>query len=166
MRYFLSFLLLLAAAPAAAGEVRSLAAGEVSPPATIEDIAWLAGHWAGEGLGGISYETFSPPIAGQMTGHFQMVRDDRIAFYEIIQIVPHQGSLMLRLKHFNADLTGWEERDEREEFPLVAVEEGAAYFDGLTFRRVGEDGLEARVLIGQQDGSVKEGVFTFRRAGF
>ena len=145
-----------------AADVRRLEAGDESPAASIEQLAWLAGHWEGEGLGGRSFETVSPPTAGQMVGHFQQVVDGRVQFYEFYQFAPHGRSLLLRIKHFNADMSGWEERTESEDFPLVAIEDGAAYFDGVTFRKTGADTLESivRVSRGGVDDEIR---FTFRR---
>lgn len=166
MRSFIAaVLLILLAAPAAAQNLRAAAPGAAPPAATIEDVAWLAGHWVGEGLGGVSIETISPPVARQMAGHFQQIKDGKVQFYEIYQIVEHEGSLLLRLKHFNADLTGWEEKDATVDFPLVALEKDAAYFDGLTFRRRGEDGLDSFVLIGSGAGAPREAAFRFTREG-
>lgn len=163
MRVILILLAFLTAVPATAQDVRTAAPGTPAPRATIEDLAWLVGHWEGEGLGGQSFETISPPVAGQMAGHFQQVKDGKVQFYEIYQFVPAGESLVLRLKHFNADLTGWEEKDKSVEFPLVAIEEGAVYFDGLTMRRTADGGLESFVRIGSQNGRVAS--FRFKRAG-
>jgi hypothetical protein len=99
-----------------------------------------------------------------MVGHFQQVKDGKVGFYEFYQFVPAGKSLLLRIKHFNADLTGWEEKAQTVDFPLVAVERDAVYFDGLTFRRAGEDGLEAFVVVEQRDGRKQEISFRFRRA--
>ncbi|HEX2445685.1 MAG TPA: DUF6265 family protein, partial [Vicinamibacterales bacterium] len=87
-----------------------LKAGEKSPPAAIADMAWLAGRWVGEALGGASEEIWSEPRAGAMMGMYRLVRDGKPIFYELLTIVEENGTLMLRLKHFNADLTGWEEK--------------------------------------------------------
>lgn len=38
-------------------------------------------------------------------------------FSEYMQIAPDGDSLIVRLKHFNADLTGWEEKDKTVNFP-------------------------------------------------
>jgi hypothetical protein len=135
----------------------------ISPPATIEQVAWIAGHWRGEGLGGLNEEVWAPPLAGTMTGMYKLVRDGVVAFYEILTIAEEHGSLVLRLKHFNPDLTGWEEKDEVVSFRLVRLEDGVAWFDGLTFRRLGPDELRVHLAVGRGTGPPREVVFDYRR---
>jgi hypothetical protein len=164
MRIFIA-LLALAMMPAhlAAQNVRSLGDGE-SPPATIDQIAWLAGSWAGTGFGGESHESWLPPVNGQMAGVFHQSRDGEIQFYELLQFVERDGSLVLRLKHFNADLSGWEDNSAGSsvEFPLVAIEGDTAYFSGLTYQRVGEDGLHIYLRI-RSDGETRTVSFELTR---
>ena len=45
-----------------------LAPGQASPPATIADVAFLVGHWTGEGLGGTFEEVWTAPKKGVMVG--------------------------------------------------------------------------------------------------
>src|SRR5688572_27278838 len=78
--------------------------------ATIEDAAWLAGRWVGEGFGGQMEETWAPPVGGQMVGHFRYWRDGQPQIYEIMLMDVVEGGVRLRVKHFNPDFTGWEER--------------------------------------------------------
>ena len=82
-------------------------------------------------------------------------------FTEHMYLVEEEGTLVLRLKHFNEDLTGWEEKNDMLTFRLVAIKECAAYFQALTLRcadaeRPGE-GLVAAVRM--QSG--KELIFKF-----
>jgi hypothetical protein len=163
MRLFAAVALLLWMSPLAAQETRSAAAGAKPPAAKAADLAWLAGTWEGEGISGRAREVYFPPAGGQIAGHFTQMRADGVWFYEILSIAEVNGSLEYRLKHFNADLTGWEEKAEVERFPLVAVEGNAWYFDGLTIRRDGTDGMVAAVKVGSGDGSAKEYVFRYRR---
>ena len=153
-----------AAAALAAGQevdVRSLADGAASPPARVEDVAWLAGRWIGEGLGGCSEETMSPPVAGQMMGMFRQTKPDgSLWFYEFYTIAPKGDSIAMRIKHFNPDMSGWEEKDGFVEFPLVALEKGAVWFDGLTYALDGKKGLKSAVRLGDSD----KGVFTLHKA--
>ena len=146
-----------------AQETRTLKPGASPPAARLEDLAWLRGQWEGEGLTGPATEVYSSPAGGQIAGHFRQLRDGRVWFFEIVAIAQVGPSLEYRLKHFNEDLTGWEEKGTVVTFPLVAVEEGAWYFDGLTIKRDGPDGMIGAVRIGNKDGSSREAVFKYRR---
>ena len=153
----------LGASSAAAGETRTLAPGAASPPASIDQLAWLQGEWRGEGLGGTSIETYSAPTGGQITGHFVQANADGVVFTELMHALTRGPSIAWRLRHFNPDLTAWEEKNEVVRFPLVAVERDAFFFDGLTIRRDGQDGMVAAVRIGNKDGTSREAVFRYRR---
>lgn len=132
-----------------------LDAGASSPPAQIEDLAWLAGYWRGEGLGGESEEIWGQPIGDRMLGVFSLSREGSLVFSEAMSLVEEGGSLVLKIKHFSRDFTGWEEKDDFVSFPLVRLGEQEAFFSGLTFRRQG-DQLEAFVVLesGEEAGEV------------
>lgn len=135
-----------------------------SPPAKIQAMAWFAGHWTGDGLGGLSEEIWSPPDHGTMMGMFRFIQQGKPVFYELLTLVEEQGSLMLRLKHFNGDLTGWEEKDKTVDFPLVAVKDGTVYFEGMTFKPEGADAVTVYVAMhNKKDGSVSEEAFHYKR---
>lgn len=147
---------LISAAPAFAEEttvdIKSLAAGASSPAASIDELAWLAGHWKGSGLGGQSEELVSPPLGGQMMGMFRQTKPDgALMFYEFYLFAEVEGSLELRIKHFNPDFSGWEEKEDYVAFPLVAIEDRAVYFDGLTFKMTGSDEMRSAVMIDNQE---------------
>jgi hypothetical protein len=133
--------------------------------ATLESVAWIEGHWQGDGLGGTAEEVWAPPLGGTMMGMFRLVRSDSVAFYEILTLEPDGASLILRLKHFHPDLTGWEERDEVVAFALVELAPGEARFDGMTFRRVDADRLDVFVAMGGRDAERREAAFRYHRVG-
>ena len=136
-----------------------------SPPATLQDMAWFVGHWTGTGLGGVCEEAWSEPAAGAMMGMFRFLKEDRVVFYEFLTLVEHEGTLLLKLKHFNADLTGWEEKADFITFRLLKMEPDAVYFEGLTFKRVGPRKLEIFLAIrNRADGSVREEPFVMTRS--
>jgi hypothetical protein len=134
-----------------------------SPAASLKDMAWFVGSWTGSGLGGVTDEIWSPPAAGAMMGMFRLVRDGKLVFYEFLTLVEQDGSLLLKLKHFNADLTGWEEKANFVTFRLLEMSPEAAYFNGLTFRRQGADGLEIFLALRDSAGTVREERFVMKR---
>ncbi|MEK7265960.1 MAG: DUF6265 family protein [Pseudomonadota bacterium] len=139
---------MLAPASAAEPDVRTMDDGASSPTAQISDAAFLTGHWIGQGLGACVEEIMAPAAGGQIMGMFrQMKPEGGLRFYEFYTIAEESGSLILKIKHFNPDLTGWEEKDDTVNFALVAIEGTTAYFDGLTFSRQGKKGFASAVMI-------------------
>jgi len=128
---------------------------------TIDSIKWLTGSWIGNGFGAECEEVWSLPKANTMMGMFQMFKDGKILIYEFIQIVEENRSLVLKLKHFNANFSGWEEKDKTVDFPLIRIEGTTAWFDGLTYKRQGNE-LKSWVAIKQKDGTLEEGELTFK----
>ena len=126
--YFgIGFLLLAAFIPGAMSQTRETEhtlrfnLSDTRPKATLQDITWLQGAWEGAAFGGISEELWSEPLAGSMMGVYRSVENGTVKFYEINSIVEVGGSLEIRLKHFNADFTGWEEKEIVRTFPLVRI---------------------------------------------
>jgi hypothetical protein len=118
--------------------------------------------WSGTGLGGVSEETWLPPAGGAMAGVYRLVADGRVSFYELMTLVEEGGTLIMRLKHFNADMTGWEEKDRSVSFRLARVAPGELMFGGLTFRRVGEDTLRIFLALRGAAG-IREEAFELHR---
>ena len=118
---------------------RSVAQG-VERPGDVSDLDFLVGRWTGEAFGGQIEEVWHPAMGGQMIGTFRLIQDGAPAFSEHMLITNPLDGVVLRLKHFNPDMTGWEEKDEFVEFPLVAVdlEDSTAWFGGLTLKRSGD----------------------------
>lgn len=138
-----------------------------SPPARLADLSWLTGTWQGEGIEGApALEAYAVAAGGQMVGHFrQLNKDGTVMFYELITIVEEHGSLAYRLKHFNADLTGWEEKDKVVTFPLTSATKGRWDFSGLVYERTGPDAVTATVMVHGDNGKEETLVFRFRRTG-
>ena len=96
--------------------------------ARVTDFAWLVGTWQGEGLGGAMDEVWSEPAGGSMVGYFRLVRNEKPVFYEIMTLLESEGSVEMRLKHVNPDLTGWEEKADFVSFRLVRHDASGADF--------------------------------------
>lgn len=173
MRLALAAILIASAAPLSAAqpdpaspsETRTAKADAPRPAAQLTELAWLVGHWQGEGIEGApAMEQWAAPIGGAMPGVFvQTDGKGGTMFSEYMQIVPDGDSLMVRLKHFNADLTGWEEKDKTVTFPLISKARDAFYFNGLTYRKLGANQLLVAVKVREDDGSVQELKFRFKR---
>lgn len=140
--------------------------GSAPPAASIDEVAWLAGQWSGEGLGSVAEETWLPPAGDAMAGVFRLVGENGVEFYEVVTLREVEGSLILQLKHFGPDLVGWEEREETVDFPLVARSDDTLWFDGLTMKRVSDDEMHIWVALGEEgQAEMEEALFRYRRVG-
>ncbi len=133
-----------------------------SPKANLDVIEWLSGYWKGEAFGGITEEVWTPPSGGSMMCAFKLTVDNTVKFYEMVTITEEQGTLMLRLKHFNSDLKGWEKKDETVDFKLVKVTDKRIYFDGFTFEKISDNEINMYVLISEGD-SKEEVTFNYKK---
>lgn len=136
---------------------------QTAPAATIEDASWLAGRWVGEGFGGQMEESWAPPIGGQMVGYFRYWREGQPQFYEFMMMDVVDGGVRMRVKHFNPDMVGWEEKGAWFEFEPVTATPDALIFNGLEIRRDGADRVVMTIQIRRGD-VVTSDVLTFQRA--
>jgi hypothetical protein len=118
----------------------------------LSDLAWLEGCWEGTAFGNLAGECWMRAPDGRLTGMFQLIDGERQKFSEIFVIDRFDDGPALRLKHFHANLHGWEERDQYLSFPLKETGPGVARFDGLLYR-LEEDGslsIELRMKRGDE----------------
>lgn len=135
---------------------------ESRTPATLEDVAWMVGSWSGTAFGNTFEEVWNPPSAGSMIGMWKLVDGDRVVFYELMLLVEEEGSLSLKVKHFNSDLTAWEEKEDYVRFRLVKIHDDAIHFSGLSFYRISENEIHAYIAM-HHDGEVREESILYRR---
>ena len=141
----------------------SLDDSEARVPATLEEVAWLVGAWTGEAFGGTFEEVWNPASAGSMVGMFKVLGDDGVSFYELMLLVEEEGSLGLKVKHFAADFTAWETKEDYVHFRLVRVDPQAVHFSGLSFYRINEDEIHGYIAM-HNDEKVWEEKLIYRRS--
>ncbi|MGK7297145.1 MAG: DUF6265 family protein [Candidatus Wenzhouxiangella sp. M2_3B_020] len=148
-----------------------LAQGAMEEPAEpharieLSDLQWLEGCWEGTGFGKRVTECWMSAPDGRLTGMFQMIgADGSQEMSEIFVLDEFEGGPALRLKHFHADLTGWEAQDDFVVFPLIETGEGFARFDGLTYR-LSDDGRLIVDLVVSREGEESVERLEFERAG-
>lgn len=125
----------------------------------INDYAWLVGSWTGDGFGGISHETWAEPVDGTMMGMYRHIdAEGELVFYEFL-LLDETG---LRLKHFNPDLTGWEEKDDMTTFEMISFTADKIELKGLTFERTSDTEMVISLRM-TQGGESRTEVFNMRR---
>lgn len=129
----------------------------------IEDLAFLAGNWIGNGFDGVSVEIWSKPTDRTIMGMYKHSKDGKVTFMEFCTIMEDSTGIVLRLKHFSPELQGWEEKDKYQEFSLLNLEPGhMAEFEGLKYVLVNNDSLVVSVNGTSKNGPWSE-EFHFKR---
>jgi len=130
---------------------------------TLEKFNWLVGHWRGKGLGGDCEETWLPESGGCMLGTFKFINDDKVNFLEIMTITIDTVGPVLRVKHFNSDMTGWEDKTEMVTFRYDSTSANQIFFGGVRFLKPSKDSLLISVSFKTKDGGTKEELIRCRR---
>ena len=129
---------------------------------SIEQLGWIAREWCGEALGGDAEETWMEPVADIMLGMFRLIRDNTVVFYELMSFEVEGDNILLRVKHFNPGMKGWEEKDKSLTFILQEVTQDKAVFNGLVFNRDGDDGINIELLM-KTKGKMNWVTFNYKR---
>ena len=88
---------------------------------------------------------------------------DEVSFYELMRIQENAGTLLLQIRHFNKDFTGWETQNESENFALVKLDKDHIFFDGLTFEKISDSEMNVYVVVSEEGEEQKEAKFSYRR---
>jgi len=133
------------------------------PAAALEDVSMLVGSWSGEAFGSQFEETWNSPSAGSMIGFFKLFQDDEISFYELLLLVEEESSVSLKVKHFAADFTAWEEKGDFVTFRFIKAEEDAVHFSGISFYRVDENTMHGYIVMRSGENIYEEELVYRRR---
>ena len=146
----------------------AMSGGQQPRRSPLAPLAFLPGRWVSENGAEVQEESWSPVIGNSMTGSFRVVESGKAVFYEFWAVELDGDRPVLKLKHFNTGLAGWEEKDASTKMPLVSSSENDAVFaeaDGsvsLHYWRVG-DTLTCTVHH-VKSGKGSDEVFTLKRA--
>ena len=70
---------------------------------------------------------------------------------------------VLRVKHFNSDMTGWEDKTEMVTFRYDSTFANQVFFGGVKFLRPSKDSLLISVSIKTKNGGTREELIRCRR---
>lgn len=134
----------------------------------LSDLSFMMGLWQADWNGGMGEEHWSPPSGDSMIGTFRFVKDGKGRFYELMVIEQTTHGPVLRLKHFNAGLIGWEDKTQVYSFPLIECRQGIAIFElenkksRLTYSRTSKETLSVVLDEPSDDGKLHSENFKFR----
>ena len=121
-----------------------LCEGQSTHKEALKPLAFLSGRWVSEKGAEMQEENWSPVSGNSMVGTFRIVSEGKPIFYEFWAVEVDGDRPVLKLKHFNADLAGWEEKNSSTRMPLLSNAEDDAVFaaaDGsvsLHYHRTGD----------------------------
>ena len=88
----------------------------------------LEGSWRGKIGEDIIEEIWSQSSGNSIMGMFRWVKNSRTNFYGFILITEDSYTLKMKIKHFNEDFSGWEEKDVYVEYKLKEVSDTEIIF--------------------------------------
>ena len=151
--------------------------GRVAPPSTssapptppLADVSFLAGSWTDVSAGKYSEEVWTAPTGDSMEGMWRSVADGKVQIYMLATIREEAGGLVLRIRHFDAELVPREEKalalklaEKRERYArFEGPSAGAAGPVTLVYKR---DGNVLNVTL-TKDGKSQEFRFQMKRWG-
>lgn len=107
---------------------------QAGPPATIADLSWMTGNWAGQLGPNQLEENWIGGEGGSIAAMVRMTGNDATSMFEMITIEEVDGSLVLHIQQWNP---GMESRTEGpQEMELVEISENS-----VKFKAVSEGGM-------------------------
>ena len=94
----------------------------------LKPLAFLSGRWVSEEPTEVQEETWSPASGDSIIGSFRIVKNGKPVFYEFWAVEVDGDRPVLKLKHFNAGLAGWEEKNASTKMPLISTSQDDAVF--------------------------------------
>ncbi len=150
-----------------------VAAGDAASD-KLAKIAWMQGSWTATVDGDYLDEYWSPPHADSMIGFFRWVKKDKLWMSEMLSILTEGDNIVLRVKHFDRSMVGWEEKDKPLTLPLVKQSAEESVFETpdqtgekseavrLTYRKTGADTMDIVLEVKEKE-KERRSEFHFKR---
>jgi uncharacterized protein DUF6265 len=108
--------------------VLSVGYGQPAHDPELPRLGFLSGRWVSESPTEMQEESWSPVNGDSMVGSFRIVQKGRPVFYEFWAVEVDHNRPVLKLKHFDNGLLGWEEKNDATKLPLTSSAENDAVF--------------------------------------
>lgn len=146
-------------------DVKFLPEGAPAADGNLDDLAWFEGLWIGEVFGGVVEHRVMAAHQGHMSGlvRIRAAETDDVSMYELSSFVQSGSGLHYLNRHFGADLVAYQQPDDVVDRPLVAMEDGIAYFDGITFAQTGPDTAIVVFVLTDDEGAQTQHIVNYKR---
>lgn len=135
--------------------------------AAISDLAFMSGTWYQQHPWGDMEEYWAPPAGDNMVCTFRCIDKGKAVFYEFIIIEQTDSVPVMKLRHFGKGNIGWEEKDQPNVYPLVALEKNKAVFEApdrsvrLTYTRVASGKMDIILEKTGKDNTTEKTEFNY-----
>ena len=92
-------------------------------------LAWMKGEWVRQQGDDQLEEIWSAPAGDSLMGMFRWSKQGKLWMLELMAITVEGEDVVVRLKHFDRQITGWEEKEAPPAYKLVRQKEGEAVFE-------------------------------------
>lgn len=82
----------------------------------LSSLEWIIGKWYGENDENEMEEDWHPIMGDAMPGWFRWKKGDSIFLYEFMLFQQVENNVVLKIKHFDSKLVGWEEKESWVEY--------------------------------------------------
>jgi Domain of unknown function (DUF6265) len=126
----------------------SLSPAHAADACSMQSLRFMEGVWQSEEGDTRGEERWSLTSANTLAGSAWEAKGAVLGFAEALSILPQDGTIQMRLRHFDGGLQhAWEEKDSPMIFQLARCDTSSAVFDGtgekagehITYRRSGDD---------------------------
>ncbi len=97
----------------------------------LSSLEWVIGNWQAQTDNGIMEEYWYPILGDAMAGWFRWKKEDAIFLYEFMLIQQIESRVVLKIKHFDANLEGWEESHKWIEYLAWSSEPNKVIFKSV-----------------------------------
>lgn len=141
-----------------------------APKATLDDFAWLAGHWTADIPAGHVDQYWAKTGADGNFGMFRLSTPEKTLVLEFFTLRPTPEGLEMRVRHFNMDLSLWE-KDHPIILKLKSFSKGTAVFENpidnspkrSTIRKLSADSFHVKSEIIRDDKKTEVVELTLKR---
>jgi hypothetical protein len=82
----------------------------------LDSLKWIIGNWySGNDIEKME-EHWHPKMGNALAGWFRWEKNQSIFLYEFMLFQQNDNGVKLKIKHFNTDLVGWEDKDKWVEY--------------------------------------------------
>lgn len=95
---------------------------------SVRNLNFLNGLWSGEDGDDFFEEYWSSEMHSTMACVFRWIKKGELYIYELVILAERDGEIHMLLRHFDKELTAWEEKESPRDFVVTEISENQVVF--------------------------------------